>query len=86
MCRKREKYMDLQKGGGETVIAVRKDEMHGQQYCESLESTSRREKEIRTTAVSTRPCRKKCPSLFTHTGMISSLLSVQRSKFSIVTY
>jgi len=70
------------------VIAVRKDETHDQQYHESLESTSRREreKEIRTTAVSTRLYRKKCPSLFTHTGMISSLLSVQRSKFSIVTY
>jgi hypothetical protein len=31
-------------GEGKTVIAVRKDEMHGQQYVESLESTSRREK------------------------------------------
>jgi hypothetical protein len=53
---------------------------------ESREHFKEREKEIRTTAVSTRLYRKKCPSLFTHTGMISSLLSVQRSKFSIVTY
>jgi hypothetical protein len=68
------------------VIAVRKDKMHGQQYHKSPEGTSRKKKELRGTAVPTGLYRKKCPSLLTHTGKISSLLSVQRSKFSIVTY